>query len=606
VKLDGNLLMRSGKVFNASRVRYNGTILFADDLRIGTGPTGYSASNLSVTSAAFSPNQNYAVGNTAYTTTLKGSTVYVNGLTTGYVKSGVSGALSNQVGVPHTDLTYSGLVAGQVLRATGAAAASFGSILAGDLPSSIDPLKISPGTVDSTEFGYIDGVTSSVQTQFSGKQPLDATLTSLAAYNSNGMLTQTAADTFAARTITGTSNRLSVSNGNGVAGNPTLDIDTNYAGQATITTLGTVTTGTWNAGAITSSGAITSTLAAGNSLVIDTNTLVVDATNNRVGIGTAAPSRTLHINNVDGGIRLQNPTAVTGKSWDVVSNTDGTFTVDEPGVANRIQIIADGTLSGGKVNLQPTGGNVGIGTAAPTEALTLGDSKNIQVGVSDGAGGALMIRRKTPLQTFPASSGGLQYVQGAVADRLALLAGSAEIVSILETGNVGIGTPTPDVTLSVVGNVASNIPVKIRNTNTGGYSGLDIFNEGGSLAGSLWIAGSTTGSTNNLNAVTLASRVSGQKVFIVAGGYDPVASGGITVSAGNVGIGTTNPSAMLSVGATSQFQVSSAGAITGASLDAGSGIIQTTGTVKANSYTRTTNGDITITAPSGNVIIKIG
>lgn len=55
-------------------------------------------------------------------------------------------------------------------------------------------------------------------------QPLDATLTALAAYNSDGLLTQTAADTFAARTITGTASEITVTNGDGVAGNPTISL----------------------------------------------------------------------------------------------------------------------------------------------------------------------------------------------------------------------------------------------------------------------------------------------------------------------------------------------------------------------------------------------
>jgi hypothetical protein len=55
-------------------------------------------------------------------------------------------------------------------------------------------------------------------------QALDATLTALAAYNTNGLLTQTAADTFAGRTITGTANQITVADGNGVAGNPTLSL----------------------------------------------------------------------------------------------------------------------------------------------------------------------------------------------------------------------------------------------------------------------------------------------------------------------------------------------------------------------------------------------
>lgn len=82
---------------------------------------------------------------------------------------------------------------------------------------------------------------------FNGKQAGDATLTSLAAYNTNGLMTQTAADTFTGRTLTGTTSRVAITNGDGVSGNPTLDIDAAYVGQSSITTLGTVSTGTWSA-----------------------------------------------------------------------------------------------------------------------------------------------------------------------------------------------------------------------------------------------------------------------------------------------------------------------------------------------------------------------
>lgn len=55
-------------------------------------------------------------------------------------------------------------------------------------------------------------------------QAYDATLAALAAYNTNGLLTQTAANTFTGRTLTGTAAEITVTNGDGVSGNPTLSL----------------------------------------------------------------------------------------------------------------------------------------------------------------------------------------------------------------------------------------------------------------------------------------------------------------------------------------------------------------------------------------------
>lgn len=44
------------------------------------------------------------------------------------------------------------------------------TIAAGDLPSGIDAAKIADGTISNTEFQYLNGVTSAIQTQLNGKQ----------------------------------------------------------------------------------------------------------------------------------------------------------------------------------------------------------------------------------------------------------------------------------------------------------------------------------------------------------------------------------------------------------------------------------------------------
>ena len=96
-------------------------------------------------------------------------------------------------------------------------------------------------------------------------------------------------NTSTARTLAGTTDRISVTNGTGVAGNPTIDIAPTYVGQNTITTVGTITTGVWNGTALTDAF-VSDTLTSSNFVGSGSTTTAVD-------LGTAEVSGTLAVSN---------------------------------------------------------------------------------------------------------------------------------------------------------------------------------------------------------------------------------------------------------------------------------------------------------------------
>ena len=76
-------------------------------------------------------------------------------------------------------------------------------------------------SITATEIGYLTGVSSGIQTQIDGKQPLDSDLTALAGLTSTGMVARTATGAMSTRTIQeGTG--ITVTNGSGVVGDPSV------------------------------------------------------------------------------------------------------------------------------------------------------------------------------------------------------------------------------------------------------------------------------------------------------------------------------------------------------------------------------------------------
>lgn len=79
---------------------------------------------------------------------------------------------------------------------------------------------------------------------------INANLVGVAALAGSGIVSRDISGNWLQLTIQGTANRIAVANGDGVSGNITINIDPNYAGQTTITQLGTIATGTWQGTAV--------------------------------------------------------------------------------------------------------------------------------------------------------------------------------------------------------------------------------------------------------------------------------------------------------------------------------------------------------------------
>jgi hypothetical protein len=75
---------------------------------------------------------------------------------------------------------------GQYLRSDGTDIL-YSAILVADLPVAIPAPNIGTGTVDNTEFGFLNGVTSAIQTQIDNRVPLTRTLTATAPVRIDGI-----------------------------------------------------------------------------------------------------------------------------------------------------------------------------------------------------------------------------------------------------------------------------------------------------------------------------------------------------------------------------------------------------------------------------------
>ena len=161
-------------------------------------------------------------------------------------------------------------------------------------------------------------------------------LAAIESLSTTGIATRTATDTWAARTLTGTTNRINVGNGNGVSGNPTIDISPNYPGQSSISTLGVITTGNWQATTIATQFGGTG----------------------RTTIGSA--NQFLSVNN--GGTALEYKTIQAGAGISVVPATQS-LTIANTGVLSIVGLP-------GQISVSPAAGTGNVTLSLPQSIAT--------------------------------------------------------------------------------------------------------------------------------------------------------------------------------------------------------------------------------------------
>jgi hypothetical protein len=289
-------------------------------------------------------------------------------------------------------------------------------------------------------------------------------------------------------------------------------------------------------------------------LTVDTNTLYVDSTNNRIGIGTTSPSTPLELNTISfEAMKIRRGTSGTDASVITFAQGDGTSVGHVGGVSSGGLQFRTGSGSGTERARIDASGNVGIGTSGPLGKLHVRDG-SAQAGISHTYlydGSAISIEATEPAIQLMAEDSGThggsllwRYGNNAFAaianpttDAIDFTYGVTtnndfnvhsgtnmssylKIMSIGADGNVGIGTSSPATALDVRGGLNSAHATFTGQANRG-------------------LVVSTANTLSNDDGVIYNAQTagSGKHIFQTAGTERLRID-----SSGNVGIGTAIPS----------------------------------------------------------------